>query len=32
MAYIEKTTINIDGITIPSRSISIPFNCKDLTF
>jgi hypothetical protein len=29
MAYIGKTTFNIDGITIPS-SISIPLNCKDL--
>jgi hypothetical protein len=31
MAYIGKTTFNIDEITIPS-SISIPLNCKDLTF
>jgi hypothetical protein len=29
MAYIVKTTFNIDGITIHS-SLSIPLNCKDL--
>jgi hypothetical protein len=29
MAYIGKTTFNIDATTIHS-SISIPFNCKDL--
>jgi hypothetical protein len=29
MAYIGKTTFNIDGITIHSN-ISIPLNCKDL--
>jgi hypothetical protein len=29
MAYIIKTTFNIDGTTIHS-SLSIPFNCKDL--
>jgi hypothetical protein len=29
MAYIRKTTLNIDGITIHSN-LSIPLNCKDL--
>jgi hypothetical protein len=29
MAYIRKTTFNIDGIMIHS-SLSIPLNCKDL--
>jgi hypothetical protein len=29
MAYIEKTTFKINGITIHS-SLSIPLNCKDL--
>jgi hypothetical protein len=31
MAYIGKTTFNIDGTTIHSR-LSIHFNCKDLPY